>query len=300
MLDSGAEGYVRVCYYTNWSQFRTPPARFVPENVDPFLCTHIVFAFAGVQNGGLRPTEYNDEEMYRRLLTLKTLNPKLRVLLSVGGWLAGGAKFSQLVSSEDSMRRFVGNATQYLRRHGLDGLDVDWEFPGSVERGSRPEDRVRFTRLLQLLREGFDQEAATQSEKGRLLLTAAVVGDMASARQAYQIPQIARCVDYLHLMAYDFYGQWDLSEGARHHSALFPEVHNSVQGWLREGTPRGKLVLGVPAFARTFVLTARPRGNGLGDPVTDLNQRPPQQLPLGLRRFTDDGGLLTYQNVRTK
>jgi GH18 family chitinase len=55
--------YKKVCYFTNWSQYRTGPAKFQPENIDPFLCTHIVYAFAYISNRTLSITEIepNDE-----------------------------------------------------------------------------------------------------------------------------------------------------------------------------------------------------------------------------------------------
>nr|KAG5697192.1 hypothetical protein BaRGS_002201 [Batillaria attramentaria] len=142
-------GYVRVCYYTNWSQFRPAPSRFLAEDINPFLCTHIVFAFANVQGNSIVPIEFNDEEMYGRLVALREANPSLRILLALGGWLAGGTQFSQLVSSEENMIEFANNAIGFLRTFNMDGLDIDWEYPADTERGSIPADRIRFTRLLQ-------------------------------------------------------------------------------------------------------------------------------------------------------
>ncbi|XP_025112466.1 LOW QUALITY PROTEIN: chitinase-3-like protein 1 [Pomacea canaliculata] len=122
----------------------------------------------------------------------------------------------------------------------------------------------------------------------RLLLTAAVYGEVEPSRTYYQIPHIARWVDYANLMAYDFHGQWDLASGARHHAALFPEVHDSVQGWLQEGFPAEKLVLGTAAFARTFSLATRPRGTGVGQRAVSIG------VP---GNFSDTEGLLTYQEI---
>ncbi len=80
--------YKKVCYFTNWSQYRSSAGRFLPENVDPFLCSHLVFAFAYIDETTLTLTtvEKNDEEMYKRINNLKTINPKLKTLLGVGGW----------------------------------------------------------------------------------------------------------------------------------------------------------------------------------------------------------------------
>nr|KAG5705696.1 hypothetical protein BaRGS_026635 [Batillaria attramentaria] len=85
--------YRRVCYYTNWSQYRKNGARFLPGHIDPFLCTHLVFAFAKVdQRGQLAPYEWNDIQypyIYRQFTSLKKKNPALKTLLAVGGWTHG-------------------------------------------------------------------------------------------------------------------------------------------------------------------------------------------------------------------
>lgn len=80
--------YKKICYVTNWSQYRPRPAQFTPENIDPFLCTHIIYAFAYIDNHTLtiRTIEENDEDMYRRINDLKYKNPKLKTMLGVGGW----------------------------------------------------------------------------------------------------------------------------------------------------------------------------------------------------------------------
>ena len=51
-----------VCYYTNWAQYRPSPWRYVPEDVDPSLCTHVIYAFAKIEDNQLKPYEWNDED----------------------------------------------------------------------------------------------------------------------------------------------------------------------------------------------------------------------------------------------
>lgn len=54
--------YKVVCYYTNWAQYRTKPATFLPENVNASLCTHVIFAFAKInEKSELQAYEWNDE-----------------------------------------------------------------------------------------------------------------------------------------------------------------------------------------------------------------------------------------------
>ena len=50
-----------VCYYTNWSQYRPEGGKFFPENINPRLCTHVVFAFAKVKHDRIESYEWNDE-----------------------------------------------------------------------------------------------------------------------------------------------------------------------------------------------------------------------------------------------
>ena len=81
-----------VCYYCNWPQYRPGVGRFVPENIDPFLCTHIIYAFAKLdETGVLQAFEWNDQStewsrgMYDRTMDLRKKNKDLKILLAAGG-----------------------------------------------------------------------------------------------------------------------------------------------------------------------------------------------------------------------
>ena len=53
--------FKRVCYHTNWSQYRPDQGKFYPENIDPFLCTHIMYSFAKMVGNQLAAYEWNDD-----------------------------------------------------------------------------------------------------------------------------------------------------------------------------------------------------------------------------------------------
>ena len=71
-----------VCYYTiNSDQIN--PIKLTPNNVDPYLCTHILVGFASVANCTI--VLGKDLSIYQEMVALKKINPNLKVMVTVGG-----------------------------------------------------------------------------------------------------------------------------------------------------------------------------------------------------------------------
>lgn len=137
----------RVCYYTNWAQYRSSRS-FRPENIDASLCTHLIYSFATMEGNLLKTFEYNDEAMYARFNAHRVTNPSLKTLLAVGGYNFGVVKMSAMLKTSVSRTEFANGALSFLRRHGFDGLDLDFEYPAA--RGSPAEDKQRFSLLVKV------------------------------------------------------------------------------------------------------------------------------------------------------
>ncbi|XP_054160532.1 probable chitinase 10 [Oppia nitens] len=262
-----------VCYYTNWSQYRPKEGKYLPENIDPNICTHIIFSFGWMKANKLTSFDATDETnngkkgTYERVVDLKKQNPNLKVLLAVGGWSFGTERFKVMSSNRYNRQVFIFSAMDYLRQRNFDGLDLDWEFP----KGS--DDKKNFVDLLKELREAFEAEAK-EKRLPRLILTAAVSAGSDTVRGGYDVPAVAAYIDFLNIMSYDFHGKWEPKTG--HNAPLFALsdetdwrkqlcVEFGVKLWERMGAPKDKIVVGLATYGRSFTLT-NPANNGMNAP----------------------------------
>lgn len=187
-----------------------------PAKIPAEQLTHINYAFANINDGLMVEGFRNDARNFQLLNQLKRRNPGLSVLVSVGGWTWSGG-FSDMALTAQSRQRFIDSAVAFLRRHRLDGLDIDWEYPG--QRGDdnihRPEDRENFTALLAEARTALD--AAGVVDGKRYLLTIAT-GASDEWLAHTEMDKVSKVVDFVNLMTYDQFGTWDPTTG--HHAPL--------------------------------------------------------------------------------
>src|SRR5579863_9546409 len=124
-----------------------------PGKVDAKHLTRINYAFANIRDGRMALGEPVDAQNFAQLTALRNANPRLTVLVSVGGWL-WSQNFSDMALTAASRRVFEDSAMEFLARYDLDGLDIDWEYPGLPGAGHpyRAEDKQNFTALLAELR----------------------------------------------------------------------------------------------------------------------------------------------------
>ena len=74
-----------------------------------------------------------------------------------------------MVADANNRATFITSAVAWLRQHGFDGLDLDWEFPGQVTQGGRVSDKQNLVKLVRELRQAFRDEAAASGRKELLL-----------------------------------------------------------------------------------------------------------------------------------
>ena len=227
-----------------------------PAQIAADRLTHINYAFANIRDGQVVEGFDHDAENLAALTGLRREHPQLHVLISVGGWTWSGG-FSDAALTPESRARLVASAVDVVRRHDLDGVDVDWEYPGQPGIGNtyRPEDKGNFTALMKELRRGLDREGATAHR--RYLLTFAAGASRTFIAQT-QLDKLQALVDYVNLMTYDFREAG--GDAAGHHANLFlnpaddrqQSTDRAAREFLEAGVPSAKLVLGVPFYGRAW------------------------------------------------
>ena len=218
---------VVVAYVTSWTS----------DMPDPQYMTHINYAFGHVDST-FSAVRIDNPERLRSIAALKKQSPSLNVMLSVGGW--GSGNFSEMAASEEFRISFCASCAEAVEEFGLDGIDIDWEYPTSSAAGisASVDDTENFTLLMRDLREALGE--------GKFLTIAT------SATAKYiDYKSIVGYLDFVNVMAYD------MSMGESHHSGLYPSAYSAdltsseaVKAHLDAGVPREKLVMGMPFYGR--------------------------------------------------
>lgn len=218
---------VIVAYVTSWSDVMP----------DPQYMTHINYAFGHV-NESFNGVKIDNEERLKQIVDLKKQKPELKVLLSIGGW--GSGRFSEMAANEEFRQAFARDCDRVVKEFGLDGIDIDWEYPTSsmADISSSPDDTENFTLLMR------DIRSAIGDKKELTLAT------VASARYI-DFKAILPFVDFVNIMAYD------MASAPKHHSALYPSENSgeitsdqAVTAHLKAGVPPSKQVMGMPFYGR--------------------------------------------------
>jgi len=184
------------------------------------------------------------------LPVLRKQNPDLKVLLSVGGWGARG--FSGAASSPETRAVFIRSAQAIVEKYGLDGIDLDWEYPVNGAWGlvaSTPADRDNFTALLKELRAAFGDKK---------LVTIAVGANAESPKSWVDVKAVAPLLDYINLMTYDMAYGTQYFNANLYDSSAWPTVAAAdkysvdfvVNNYLAAGLKPQQMNLGIGFYGR--------------------------------------------------
>lgn len=261
-------------YYVQWATYAR---NYEPADIPAAQLTHINYAFVEIRDTGelysIDPTA-DFKKVYPaknglpaqtaeqatnlragnfgRLRDLKAIHPHLKVLLALGGWGWAGS-FSTVAADAGKRAVFAASCAAWVADQGLDGIDIDWEYPGAA-------DRDHCTALLQAVRSSLN---ALGQKNGKTYYLSVATPASEASLAGFDLPQVAALVDWVNLMTYDYHGTG--SEATTGFNApLYADptdpspsrdtfnVNWTVNAYLSRGVPAGKLILGLPLYGRSW------------------------------------------------
>ncbi|XP_062158905.1 class V chitinase-like [Alnus glutinosa] len=224
------------------------------SGIDSTLFTHLFCAFAD-----LNPTTYKVTISSSNLPQFSTFtqivqqkNPSVKTLLSIGGGNSSPSSFASMASQNSSRKSFIDSSIQLARNYSFHGLDLDWEYPSSA---------TEMTNLGLLLTEWRAAIAkdSTTTGKTALLLSAAFFYNSNYYTVNYPFQAISKSMDWINLMAYDFYGPGWSPNVTGPPAALYNPTSQvsgdtGIRNWIQAGVAAKKLVLGFPFYGYAWRL----------------------------------------------
>jgi chitinase len=276
-----------VGYYTDWNSQQLPP-----NKIDYSKLTHINYAFALVNTNTYAPT-IQTADVLADLVNNAHQN-KVRVAVSIGGW-TGSAPFSAMAADASKRSQFVKQTAAFVAKNNLDGVDIDWEYPGRPTNGvtGRKDDSANFLKLLNELRQ--------QLPKGKYISAAELVQPFDGPNgPMIDVSAFAGPLDFVQVMAYDVYGSWSSTTGP---NAPFdpakggnePPVSftTAAKAWSDAKFPREKIVMGLAFYGRSAVTTTALKPSDMYGPQ---NKNGAQSY--GSTGTAGAGGVWTWKDLR--
>ncbi|OAY31428.1 class V chitinase [Manihot esculenta] len=260
---SSAQNAVRGAYWYYGSGFQV-------SEIESNLFTHLFCAFADLdpQTNQVTIPSGSQAQFFTFTQIVQRKNPSVKTLLSIGG--GGGDKvaaaFDSMASQASSRKTFIDSSISLARAYNFHGLDLDWEYPNTT---------TQMTNFGLLLNEWRAAVAAEAQNSGRtpLLLSAAVLylSYYYSTSVPYPIQAVSNSLDWINLMAYDFYGPgWSNVTGppaALYNPGTTVSGDYGVTSWINAGLQANKIVLGFPFFGRAWQLANASENGFFADTV---------------------------------
>ncbi|KAK5994370.1 Chitinase A1 [Cladobotryum mycophilum] len=240
-------GPITVGYYPSWNL-----SQVAGTDLSPY--SHINIAFAIPQTDG---SIFFDESLFGPLVS-QIHGHNAKALLSVGGW-TGSANFSDIVKKPATAAKFTASIINLVKKYNLDGVDIDWEYPGkggdTCNIFDAQNDTNNFLAFLTNLRKQLD---AACGERSKLItLAVAVTPFQGPNGPVSDVSKFAKVVDFANLMQYDINGAWNPTTGPNaplnFETGKVAQVSftTAIDAWTGAGWPANQLVAGLPFYGRS-------------------------------------------------
>ena len=194
----------------------------------------------------------------------------VKVLLSIGGW-TDSDNFPQVSADPAKRSNFAHWCAQHTRTYNFDGMDIDWEYPGYGPHNGTKQDKENFTLLLKEIRDSLN---VLGEQKNQYYYLSAALPASENHTTNIEVDKIAKILDFLNIMTYDFFGPWDAT--SNHNAPLYASIQNdssqNFDGAFKlyhnsYGVPAKKINLGIPFYGHTFAGCVKLHGKHKGAAV---------------------------------
>ncbi|KAK5652624.1 hypothetical protein OQA88_10217 [Cercophora sp. LCS_1] len=246
--------FERIGYFEAWNHNRACLNMDVDEVTDPHTIIH--FAFGWI-NDDFTVSVKDVEDQFEKFVNMKT---SIKKVISYGGWAFSNEHPTSHIIRHgvrpENRLAFATNVVEFVKKHNLDGVDFDWEYPGADDiEGSDPGTAVDGQNYLEFMR-----MVKRRLPAGKTLSFAAPASYW--YLRHFPIAEIAQVADYIVYMTYDLHGQWDVgnkwvAEGCEYGNCLRSHINqtqteNALAMVTKAGVPSYKVYVGITSYARSF------------------------------------------------
>ncbi|KAJ2402247.1 hypothetical protein GGI23_000847 [Coemansia sp. RSA 2559] len=234
-------------YYASWKQPQT-------VGVDFSKYTHINLSFgAPAADGSIT----FDDTLPLPPIVKQIQGNNTKALVSIGGW-SGSTYFTKLVSDTTTGNPFITNIVKFVDTNNLDGIDIDWEYPGREGNGcTKPDmanDTPNYLKFLTNLRAAFTSKFGA----GKKIISMAVRVQPfdVNGSPTKDVSGFAKVVDYINLMQYDINGAWSKVTGPNaplnfeKGKGLQASFVSAIDAWTGAGWPANQINAGLAFYGR--------------------------------------------------
>ncbi|CAG2178772.1 unnamed protein product, partial [Oppiella nova] len=222
---------------------------------------HLIIGFVSIESNSIQVNAINDHFIQHCKSVINLHKSDTQLMISIGGGNNDNG-FHSTALTPGNRKQLANSAINTLLKYGLDGLDIDWEFPGWAT--VHYNDKNTFNLLLKEVKQTF-REYSVRSHTKELVLSVAVAAQYTIIKRSYSAPQLNEYVDFINLMAYDYYLFHRYWPFVGHNSPLSSRSSRiplfttfstqwSANNWHQLGVHKSKIMVGIPTYGRSFRL----------------------------------------------
>jgi chitinase len=209
----------------------------------------IIFSFAHLKGSQFHISNAKDSATLQKMVSLKSRNPNLKVMISIGGW-GGCAPCSDTFSTKANRKAFALSVKKVNQYFGTDGIDLDWEYPvieGFPSHHYKLEDKRNFTQLVKRLRKTLGSKS---------LISFASGGFTSYIDSSIDWKRVMKKVDFVNVMSYDLVNGYASKTG--NHTALYStpgqieSADHAISKMIDLGVPANKIAIGAAFYAKVW------------------------------------------------